>query len=54
MDRRHPRLEAADDVEGNAEAVQDLEDETFMEGQKIIESIRSDLVANGRRRRPVE
>jgi hypothetical protein len=54
MDRRHPRLEAADDVEGNAEAVKDLEDETFMEGQKIIESIRSDLVANGRRRRPVE
>ena len=54
MDRRHPRLEAADDIEGNAEALRDLEDDFFMEGQKIIEEIRNELVTSGRRRRPVE
>jgi hypothetical protein len=51
MDRRHPRLEAADDVEGNEEALRDLEDGIFMHGQKIVEEIRGDLIANGRRRR---
>jgi hypothetical protein len=51
MNRRHPRLEAADDVEGNEEALRDLEDGIFMHGQKIVEEIRGDLIANGRRRR---
>jgi hypothetical protein len=54
MDRRHPRLEAADDIEGNAEALRDLEDDFFIEGQRIIEEIRTELVTSGRRRRPVE
>ena len=54
MDRRHPRLEAADDIEGDEDALRDLEDNTFVEGQKIVEEIRSDLVANGRRRRVAE
>ena len=54
MDRHHPRLEAADDIEGNAEALRDLEDDFFMEGQRIIEGIRTELVTSGRRRRPVE
>ena len=54
MDRRHPRPEAADDVEGNEEAPRDLEDGIFMHGQEIIEDIRGDLIANGRRRRTVE
>ena len=54
MDRRHPRLEAADDIEGDEGALRDLEDNTFVEGQKIVEEIRSDLVANGRRRHVVE
>ena len=51
---RHPRLEAADDIEGDEGALRDLEDNTFVEGQKIVEEIRTDLVANGRRRREVE
>ena len=54
MDRRHPSLVAADDTEGYQDALRDLEDDTFAQGQKVIESIRSDLVANGRRRRAVE
>ena len=50
----YPRLEAADDIEGGQDALRDLEDDVFIEGQKVIESIRNDLVTNGRRRRPVE
>ena len=38
-------------MEGNEEALRDLEDGVFMHGQKIIEEIRGDLIANGRRRR---
>ena len=54
MDRWYPRLGAADDIEGGQDALRDLEDDVFVEGQKVIESIRNDLVTNGRRRRPVE
>ena len=54
MDKWYPRLEAADDIEGGQDALRDLEDGVFMEGQKVIENIRNDLVTNGRRRRPVE
>ena len=54
MDRRHPSLVAADDIEGDQGALRDLDDDTSVQGQKVIESIRSDLVANGRRRRIVE
>ena len=32
----------------------DLEDDFFIEGQRIIEEIRTELVTSGRRRRPVE
>ena len=54
MDRHYPRLTAADDIEGDEDALRDLEDNTFMQGQKVVEEIRTDLIANGRRRRPVE
>jgi hypothetical protein len=54
MDRRHPRLEAADDIEGDQDALRHLEDNTFVEGQKVVEAICADLIANGLRRRVVE
>ena len=54
MDRRHPRLGVADDTEGDEDALRDLEDNTFVEGTEVVEAIRTDLVANGRRRRVVE
>ena len=54
MDMWYPRLEAADDIEGGQDALRDLEDDMFMEGQRVIEGIKNDLIANGRRRRPVE
>ena len=38
MDRHHPSLMAADDIEGDQDALRDLEDDTFVKGRKEIES----------------
>ena len=53
-DRRHPHLEAADDIECDEDALRDLEGNTFVQGQEIVEELRVDLVTNGRRRRVVD
>ncbi len=50
MDRYHPSIQAADDLEDSAEHDKDLKDETYQRGLVIVEEIRGRMQAEGRRR----
>ncbi len=50
MDKYHPSIQAAEDLEGSTEQDSDLKDEILQRGLVIVEEIRTRMEAQGRRR----
>ena len=50
MDRYHPSISAAEDIDEDMEQQNDLDDEVYQRGLVIVEEIRGRMKAEGRRR----